>query len=92
VDGGAEAPALPIAGAANGEEAIRWCADGRCVFVGGEGGIYRLDIRTGRRELWKSFSNVDPSPNYVLPTSDGKWYVYNYYRYRSNLFLVDGVK
>ena len=57
-----------------------------------EGGVFRLDIRTGRRELWKNFENVDPSPNYVLPTPDGKWYVYNYYRYRSNLFLVDGVK
>jgi hypothetical protein len=92
VDAGPDA-AVPIPGAARGEEAIRWCPDGRCVFVIGEGwNIYRLDVRTGHRELWKSFKNVDPSPNYVLPTPDGRWYVYNYYRYRSNLFLVDGVK
>jgi serine/threonine protein kinase/Tol biopolymer transport system component len=93
VVGGADATAPPIPGAAKGEEVIRWCADGRSVFVIGENwNIHRLDIRTRRRELWKSFSNVNPSPNYVHPTPDGKWYVYGNYRTRSNLFLVDGVK
>ena len=93
VDGSADAAALPIPGAEKDEEAIRWCADGRCVFVIGEDwDIFRLDLRSGRRELWKSFKNVDPSPGYVLPTPDGKWYVYNFSRYRSNLFLVDVVK
>ena len=92
VDAEGETAARVIPGAGKGEEVIRWCASGGCVFVGGDGGIYRLDIKTGRRELWRSFENVEPSPGYVLPTPDGKWYVYNYYRYRSNLFLVDGVK
>ncbi len=93
VDSGAEATALPIAGAAKGEEVVRWCADGRCVFVRGEGwNVYRLDIQTGHRELWKSFSTADRSQNVVLVTPDGKSYVYDYYRYRSHLFLIDGVK
>ncbi len=95
VDGGAEARGTPIPDAAEGEEAIQWCADGRCVFVLAEGGIDRLDIRTGRRELWKSakdFKNAGPNFGYVLPTPDGRWYVYGFYRIRSNLFLVDGVK
>ena len=81
VDGGADAAARPIPGAAKGEEVIQWCADGRCVFVGRRGaGIYRLDIRTGRRELWKSCEDLQagPSLGYVLPTPDGKWYVYGY--------------
>jgi serine/threonine protein kinase/Tol biopolymer transport system component len=98
-DGGPEARGTPIPGAAEGEEAIQWCADGRCVFVGGNGpsgdGIYRLDIQTGRRVLWKSeksFKNAGPNFNYSLPTPDGRWYVYGFYRIRSNLFLVDGVK
>ncbi len=92
IDGGEGAKGIPIPGAAPGEEVIRWCADGRCVFVGGDPGISRLDIRTGRRELWKSFKSAGPNLSYVLPTPDGKWYVYGYYRIRSNLFLVDGVK
>jgi Tol biopolymer transport system component len=98
-DGGREARGTPIPGAAKGEEAIQWCADGRCVFVGGGGpsgdGIYRLDIQTGRRVLWKSqksFKNAGPNFGYCLPTPDGRWYVYGFFRLRSNLFLVDGVK
>ena len=94
VDGGADGAKPPIPGAAPGEEVIRWCADGRCVFVFGKGGnIYRLAIRTGRRDLWKRFSTTDEGgPGYVLPTPDGKWYAYGYSRYSSNLFLIDGVK
>ncbi len=93
VDGGVDSAALPIPGAANGEQVIQWCADGRCVFIDSDAGMYRLDIRTGRRELWQyseSFKNT--SPNYLLPTPDGKWYVYGSFRSRSNLFLVDGVR
>ena len=28
----------------------------------------------------------------VLPTPDGKWYVTGYFRYLSDLWVVDGVK
>ncbi|HEY3204582.1 MAG TPA: protein kinase, partial [Thermoanaerobaculia bacterium] len=76
-----------------GEEALRWCADGKCVFVGGEANkVYRLDIRTGRRELWKAFATADRAQSYTLPTPDGRWYVYGQQLYHSDLFLVDGVK
>jgi dipeptidyl aminopeptidase/acylaminoacyl peptidase len=93
VDAGATVDGPVIPGAEKGREVIRWCAGGGCVFVGGNVGIDRLDIRTGRRELWKSFENVNPGLSYVLPTPDGKWYVYGFFRSaRSNLFLVDGVR
>jgi hypothetical protein len=92
LDAGATSAAPVIPGAEKGQEVVRWCADGTCVFLGGPKGIDRLDVRTGRREPWRSFEYVNPSPSYVLPTPDGKWYVYNFYRYRSNLFLVEGVK
>jgi hypothetical protein len=90
VDAGATGDAPVIPGAEKGQEVIRWCAGGGCVFVLGNHRVDRLDIRTGRRELWKSFENVDPG--YVLPTPDGKWYVYHFLRGRSDLFLVDGVR
>ena len=61
-------------------------------MIGEDWNIFRLDIRTGRRELWKSFSNVNPNLDHVYTTPDGKWYVYGYYRGRSELFLIDGVK
>jgi hypothetical protein len=90
---GSEANGLPIPGAEPNQEAIRWCAEGSCVFVIGEDWkVYRLDIRTGRRELWKAFSTADRAQSYALPTPDGKSYVYGYYFYRSDLFLIDGVK
>jgi eukaryotic-like serine/threonine-protein kinase len=95
VDGGVDSAALPIPGASEGEQVVQWCTDGRRVFIIGDAGMYRLDTRTGRRELWKSwesFKNTGPNFNYFLPTPDGKWYVYGFFRMRSNLFLVDGVK
>jgi hypothetical protein len=61
--------------------------------VGGEANkVYRLDIRTGRRELWKAFATTDRAQSYTLPTPDGRWYVYGQHLYQSDLFLVDGVK
>ena len=84
---------LPIPGAEDGQEAIRWCDDGRCVFVIGEAWkVYRLDVRTGRRDLWKAFSSGDSAQSHAFPTPDGRWYVVGRYEYRSELFLVDGVK
>jgi Tol biopolymer transport system component len=88
------AVSTPVTSAELGRgEAIRWCADGTCVFVIGEKGkVDRLDIRTGRRQPWKNFSAADRALSHTLPTPDGKSYVYAYYIYRSDLFLVDGVK
>ncbi len=57
--------------------------------------VYRLDLATGRRELWKEFM-PDPAGIFeVLPlviTPDGKSYAYTYGRQFSDLFLVDGLK
>ncbi len=95
VDGG---PARPVPGA-EGLDIIRWSADGKSVFVG-EGSIksykvYRLDLSSGRRELWKEFSGSPASDMgliRVIPTPDGKSYVYGYTKWQGDLFVAEGMK
>jgi len=51
---------------------------------------------TGQRTLWKQLMPPDPAGvEYVgpiLPTPDGKAYVYGYRRMLSDLYVVDGLK
>jgi hypothetical protein len=58
--------------------------------------VYRLDPRTGRRELWKEISPINPSGGgaigAILFSADGKACVYTRHRYSSELFLVEGLK
>ncbi len=77
--------------------AIRWCADGRSLFV--ETGrnpvkVSRLELSSGRLDPWKEFSVSDMRSGSVtmIPTPDGKSYVYSYSRYFSDLFLAEGLK
>jgi Tol biopolymer transport system component len=57
--------------------------------------VYRLEIATGRKELWRTLmpgdaagvANLSP-----LPTPDGSAYIYSYIRTLSDLFLVEGVR
>jgi Tol biopolymer transport system component len=95
VEGG---PARLVPGLSGDFFAIRWCADGHSIFVG-TGGIkslkvYRLDLSSGRRELWKEFSAsaIDRGEMTVIPTPDGKSYVYGYTKWASDLFVAEGLK
>ncbi len=58
--------------------------------------VYRLDPRTGRRELWKEIPPINPSGGGAIGTiffsADGKTCVYTHHRYSSELFLVEGLK
>jgi serine/threonine protein kinase len=96
-----------VVGLLPGEEPTQWTADGKLLYVRcaddlrpGEPAItarvYRLDPRSGRRELWKEISPVNPSGGGVIGTiffsADGKTCVYTHHRYSSELFLVDGLR
>jgi len=89
-----------IPGVAVGELPIAWSSDGRALYIyrGGElpAKVYRLDIDTGARTLWRQLMPPDPAGvEYVgpiLPTPDGKAYVYGYRRLLSDLYLVDGLQ
>ena len=63
--------------------AIKWCADGRSLFVR-TGGIkplrvYRLELSSGRLTLWKAFSvsDIGTGDLEVIPTPDGKSVIFN---------------
>jgi len=77
-----------------------WSADGRFLYVYRRrelpAKVYRLDVATGRKELWRELMPFDAagvraiSPPLVTP--DGKSYAYAYIRTLSDLYLVEGVK
>jgi serine/threonine protein kinase/Tol biopolymer transport system component len=90
----------PIAGLNEGETPISWSADGRSLIVyrGGElpAQVYRLEIASGHRTLWKQLMPPDPAGveyvGPVLPTADGTAYAYGYRRLLSDLYLVEGLQ
>jgi len=88
-----------IAGLKQGDRPIAWSADGRSLFVYQVGRapaqVYLINLRTGKRRLWKAFMPPDPAGvNAVDPalTPDGKFYFYDYGRSLAELYVVDGIQ
>ena len=57
--------------------------------------VYRLELATGRKELWRTLMPADAagvSSLFPFMTPDGSAYVYAYVRTLSDLYLVDGVR
>jgi eukaryotic-like serine/threonine-protein kinase len=83
-----------------GESVIRWSADGRFLFLRKLEEpallkISRLDIATGRKELWKELKIPDPvgvQMREVVLTPDGNSYAYSYQRDISTLYVAEGLK
>jgi Tol biopolymer transport system component len=90
----------PVTGMSAGEVPIVWGADGKSLFVYRPGElpakVYLLNLTTGQRRAWRDLMPPDPAGvEYVgpiLPTPDGKAYVYGYRRLLSDLYLVEGLK
>jgi serine/threonine protein kinase/Tol biopolymer transport system component len=90
----------PIPGLNVGEAPIAWTGDGRSLFVYRLGEVpatvNRLDLATGRKQLWKQLVPPDVSGvtdiSSVLITPDGNNYVYEYGRTLSDLYLVNDLK
>jgi Tol biopolymer transport system component len=82
------------------DETIGWTASGQYLYVYKRGlypaRIFRLDVSTGKRDLWKELTPPDPAgiSNVAPPAiaADGKTYAYSYNRILSDLFLAEGVK
>jgi DNA-binding winged helix-turn-helix (wHTH) protein/Tol biopolymer transport system component len=88
-----------LAGINSGEDAIRWTADGKSLFVASDTipvQINRVEIATGRRQLVYKIVPPDLAGIWniwpVLITPDGKSYVYSTYRVRSDLYIASGLK
>jgi hypothetical protein len=58
--------------------------------------VYRVDMTTGERSLWKELVPPDPAGvltmGPILMTPDGKSYVYSYRRTLDELFLLEGLR
>jgi hypothetical protein len=91
---------LPIEGLAEGEFPVQWSADGRFLFVYRiaevPARVFRLDLLTGRRELWKELIPPDQAGTSDIGnlqiTADGRAYAYYYGQVLSELYLVEGLK
>jgi Tol biopolymer transport system component len=90
----------PIAGFSDGDQPVSWSSDSRSLLVYHFGDlpakIYRLDVNTGQKTLWKQLAPSDDTGvvlvGPVLITPDAKSYVYGYVRIISDLYLVQGLK
>ena len=78
----------PISGIAKGDVPVQWTPDGRSLYVRRwdemPARVFRLDLGTGRRELWKQIMPADHTGvieiRGILPTPDGRAYAYSYLR------------
>jgi serine/threonine protein kinase len=93
--------ARPVPGAESREAPVGWSADRRFLYVFGfplemPGKIHRIDLASGRRELWKEIRPRDPSAfggfGNIVFTPDLKSYAYTLNRYPGTLYLVEGLK
>jgi eukaryotic-like serine/threonine-protein kinase len=90
----------PIGGLNPGEQPITWAEDGHSLYIYQPGElparVYRLDLKTGQRTLWKELMPSDPAgvenigPIYMTP--DAKTCVFGYHRMLADLYLVEGLR
>ncbi len=92
---------IPIPGIRPGEIPITYSDDGRFLYVrehdvGVSAPICKLDLRTGRREPWRTLRPHDPSGvisiDRINVTMNGRYYSYDYARSLSELFLAEGLR
>ncbi len=90
----------PVPGMELGDIPLRWAADGASIFVCRASAlplrVEKVDVKTGRRTLWKEMRPPDPSgveqvgPMVIAP--DEKSYVYSYRRALDELYLATGLR
>jgi eukaryotic-like serine/threonine-protein kinase len=97
LDGGAPR-ATP--GSLNGEVPVAFSADAKALFVyqrtAVPAAVYRLDLTTGKRELWKEIAPADRNGIYridrIALANDGQTYAYSYSRRAGRVVVVDGLR
>jgi DNA-binding beta-propeller fold protein YncE len=99
IDGGS---ARPVEGLDPNDQPLRWTEDGRFLFVSHDlrpattARVYRVDLATGKRELWKEFSQRDPTGISRITgtdiSADGKTLLFTYGQRLSDLYVTDVVR
>jgi len=90
----------PVADLEPGESVIRWSGDGRYLFLrrlveASVLRISRVEVASGRREVWKELKTPDPvgvQMLHIALTPDGNSYAYSYQRDISTLYMAEGLK
>jgi serine/threonine protein kinase len=89
----------PVPGIHPEESILSVSHDGRSVLVGVLGtysvDVMRVDLASGRRELFKTIGPSDPAGTLligVMFTPDGKYYAYSFFNVLSQLYLVEGLR
>jgi Tol biopolymer transport system component len=97
VDG--QGASRPVPGIHPNETIFSVSPDGRSALVGVLGGysvdVMRVDLASGRRELFKSIGPADPAGVALVDaawTPDGKYYAYSCFNALSQLYLVEGLR
>jgi len=94
-------PVRPIPGIKPDDRPLRFTADGRSLFLRSDARefparVFRLDVATGRREVWKELMPGDPAGITQLSPSaiseDGKTVLFSCFRSLSDLYLAEGLK
>jgi hypothetical protein len=88
-----------IEGLQTGDLASSFSQDNKALFVYQSGEVpakvFRLDLATGKRTLWKQLVPGDPAGvatiGPILVTPDGKTFVYGFHRTLADLYLVEGL-
>jgi len=90
----------PVSGVSERDVPLQWSSDGSFLYVFQRGEfparVFRLDVSTGSRELWKELMPSDRAGvNIILSirlTPDGRSYYYSYGQGLSQLDLVEGLR
>jgi serine/threonine protein kinase len=94
-------PSRPIPGVKPDDRPLRFTADGRSLFLRSDARefparVFRLNLATGRREVWKELMPGDPAGITLLSpgaiSEDGKTVLFTYGRALSDLYLAEGLK
>jgi WD40 repeat protein len=93
-------PAREVRGSLPGERPVSFTSDGRSLWVFRRGEvpahIYRLEIDSGSRKLWKTLVPPDTAGVYSIDefkvTRSGAAYFYSYRRSLSELYEVRGLR
>jgi dipeptidyl aminopeptidase/acylaminoacyl peptidase len=97
VDGGAS---RPLPGSRKDEYPVRFAPDGRSLYVYESAGVpsrvYRIEIETGRRDVWKEVGPADTAGVYriarVVMNADGRFYAYSFGRELTTVVLAEGLR
>jgi len=86
------------------DELVQWSGDGGALFVRGSEKetltLFRVDLKSGRREPWKEIAPLDPAtflefesgPRGVRVTPDGRTVAYSFYTRSTYLVMLKGLR